>query len=538
MLKAKTKYAIIAMIELFVNKDQCISSNNISRKYNIPLKFLEQILNDLKNAKLILSTRGANGGYQIHKAHISLKDIFYAINEQINITNCQNEQNCANNQKCNSHDIFYLLQKKMSDHIYSISLAEISSILKLNNKSNIYADYQSTTPVDEKVLSQMLPYFEQEFGNPHSRTHAFGWNAKNMVDQSRKQVAQVINAYEQDIIFTSGATEANNLAIIGSAKFYQSKKHIVTIKTEHKCVINTCLSLDNYEVSYAKINENGIVDLDSLRNEIREDTLMVSISGVNSEIGVIQPLKEIGQICAEKDVLFHSDIAQAFGKIDIDVQDMNINLASISSHKIYGPKGVGALYINRTKSSGRKRPKIRPLFFGGGQEFGLRSGTVPTPLVVGFGKAAEIASYNMKSEQDTLKKYFDQFVGMLENSLPKISINGDRVRRYHGNINVSFRGIEGESLIMALKGIAVSSGSACTSDSLETSYVLKNIGLDDYMAHSSIRFSFGRYSTIQDVKYIAEMVIKAVKSLRDDSPFWELEENGKNLNEFNWTHCH
>ena len=554
MLKAKTKYAIVAMVELFgkyhhdssveskyteCQDTEVLSALYIATKYNIPLKFLEQILQDLKKANLIISYRGSNGGYRINsdKLNITLKDILSAISESVSVTNCNNEAICDNGKKCLSHDIFSLIENKLSVFLYNISLKEISNMY-VKNENMIYADYQATTPVNAAVLDKMFRYFSHDFGNPHSNTHAFGWISKEAVELSRNQIAKVINAYTNDIIFTSGATEANNLAIIGCAKFFPNKKHIVTIKTEHKCVLNTCLSLKYYDISYAKVDQNGVVDLEDLEKLIREDTLLVTIGAVNSEIGTIQPLEKIGQICKIKDVFFHSDIAQAFGKIDIDVQKMNIHFASISSHKIYGPKGVGALYMNRTKSSNRKRAKIKPLFFGGGQEFGLRSGTVPTPLVVGFGEAAEIAM-GLKDEYNAkLKKYFDYFIDKLQSNLPKIRINGSLYDRYYGNINISFRGVEGESLILALKNIAVSSGSACTSDSLETSYVLKTIGLDDYMAHSSIRFSFGHATSMSDVEIIANKVIESVNYLRNISPFWELEESGTDLNKLNWTHCH
>lgn len=538
MLSAKIKYGILATLELFMRSDEIISTKEISEKYDISLNFLEQILCELKNNNIILSTRGPKGGYRINlEKSINLKDIISALSDALYITNCKNKLNCTKDEKCSSHDFLSQLENQLLNYIQNISIKSLQSLLNKEKKS-IYADYQATTPVMSDALNKMIPFFSNSFGNPHSSTHSFGWEAKEAVDLSRMQIANVINANVNDIIFTSGATESNNLAILGAAKFYKTKKHIVTIKTEHKCVLNTCLSLEEYEISYIDVDKEGIVNLNLLDQAIRPDTLLVSISGVNSEIGVIQPLEEIGKICAKHDILFHSDIAQAFGKIPIDVQKMNIHFASISSHKVYGPKGVGALYINRTQRSGRKRAKIKPLFFGGGQEFGLRSGTVPTPLVVGFGEAASISQKNMLSDNMKLQKYFNRFVSILEEELPKIKLNGHRSQRYFGNINISFRGVEGESLLLALKGIAASSGSACTSNSLETSYVLKTIGLDDYMAHSSIRFSFGRFTSMRDVEYIASEVISSVKYLRSISPFWEMEEQGQNLNQIQWAHCH
>jgi cysteine desulfurase len=401
----------------------------------------------------------------------------------------------------------------------------------INLKLPIYMDYQSTTPLDPRVLEKMIPYFTEKFGNPHSRSHQFGWEAEEAIENARSQVAKLINANEKEIIFTSGATESNNMALKGVAHFYKDKKkHIITTNTEHKCVLDACRILQNegFKVTYLPVQPNGIIDLEVLKNAITEETLMVSIMAVNNEIGVIQPLKEIGKICRERGVFFHTDAAQAFGKIPLDIKDMCIDLISISGHKIYGPKGIGALFIGRNP-----RVRMEAIISGGGQERGMRSGTLPTPLIVGLGYAAEIADEEMETENARLQKLSDKFIdSILE--IPHTYLNGDRYNRIPGNINISFSCIEGESMIGAIKNIAVSSGSACTSASLEPSYVLKALGLDEELAHTSIRFGIGRFTTEEEVDYAITNVKAAIQKLRDLSPLWEMVQEGIDLKSINW----
>jgi len=396
----------------------------------------------------------------------------------------------------------------------------------------IYLDNQATTKTDPRVVEAMLPYFTEKFGNPHSKSHSYAWEAEEACELARSQVASLIGASAKEIIFTSGATESNNMALKGIAKFYGSKKkHIVTVLTEHKCVLDTCrhLEQEGFRVTYLPVKPNGIVDLDELRNAITEDTMLVSVMAVNNEIGVVQPLKEIGQICREKGAFFHSDIAQAFGKIPINVDECNIDLASISGHKIYGPKGIGALYIRR-----KPRVRLSPLFNGGGQERGFRSGTLSTPLSVGLGAAAEIASKEMEKDQAHVKKLFDMFLNKIQSNADEIYLNGDKDQRYHGNLNLSFAYIEGESMILAIKDLAVSSGSACTSSSLEPSYVLRALGVGDDLAHTSIRFGFGRFTTEEEVEYAAELMLSRINRLRELSPLWEMVQEGIDINEIKW----
>lgn len=397
----------------------------------------------------------------------------------------------------------------------------------------IYLDNQATTPTDPRVMDEMIPYFTKKFGNPHSRSHSFAWEAEEACELARSRVADLIGASAKEIIFTSGATESNNMALKGIAKFYGSKKkHIVTLRTEHKCILDTCrhLEQEGFKVTYLQVEQNGLVDLNRLREAITEDTMLVSVMAVNNEIGVIQPLKEIGAICREKGAFFHSDIAQGFGKIPINVEECNIDLASISGHKIYGPNGIGALYI-------RRKPRIRlaPLFNGGGQERGFRSGTLPTPLVVGLGAAALIAKNEMEKDLAHVKKLFDKFLNEIQSNAKDVFLNGDKNNRYPGNLNLSFAYIEGESMILAIKDLAVSSGSACTSSSLEPSYVLRALGVDEAMAHTSIRFGFGRFTTEAEVDYAAALMLSNINKLRELSPLWEMVQEGIDINEINWS---
>ncbi|HTE36606.1 MAG TPA: IscS subfamily cysteine desulfurase [Reyranella sp.] len=400
------------------------------------------------------------------------------------------------------------------------------------NDQPIYLDYQATTPMDPRVLEAMMPYFTYKFGNPHSRSHSYGWEAEEGVEKARGQLAKLIGADEKEVIFTSGATESNNLAIRGVAEFYKDRKnHIVTTVTEHKCVLDTCRHLEQngFEVTYLPVQKNGLVDLEELRAAITDKTVVVSIMAVNNEIGVIQPLAEIGKICREKKVFFHTDAAQAAGKIPLDVEAMNIDMMSISGHKIYGPKGIGALFV-------RRKPRVRlvPLIVGGGQERGFRSGTLPTPLCVGLGEAAEICMKEMDGEAKRLKKLQDRMLKGLHAKLSEIYVNGDLEQRIPGNLNISFAHVEGESLMMGIKGLSVSSGSACTSASLEPSYVLRALGVEEEMAHTSLRIGLGRFTTEQEVDTAVADLVHHVTKLREMSPLWEMSQEGIDIKSIEW----
>ena len=401
-----------------------------------------------------------------------------------------------------------------------------------NLRFPIYLDYQATTPVDPRVLNKMMPYFTEKFGNPHSRSHSVGWEAEAAVDVAREEVASLIKANEKEIIFTSGATESNNIAIKGVAHFYKDKKnHIVTVQTEHKCVLDSCrhLEQEGFEVTYLPVQKNGIINLDDLRAAIKDNTSLVSVMAVNNEIGVIQPLAEIGKICREKGAFFHCDAAQAFGKIPLDVEAMNIDLMSISGHKIYGPKGIGALYVRR-----RPRVRLEPIFSGGGQERGFRSGTLPTPLVVGLGEAAIIARNEMAKDEAHVRKLYNKFLAATLDGVKDVYLNGDREQRWPGNVNLSFAYVEGESMIMAIKDLAVSSGSACTSASLEPSYVLRALGVGEDLAHTSIRFGFGRFTTEEEVDYAIDLIKNSIDKLRAMSPLWEMAQEGIDISKIEW----
>ncbi|KAE8747754.1 hypothetical protein FOCC_FOCC005577 [Frankliniella occidentalis] len=396
----------------------------------------------------------------------------------------------------------------------------------------LYLDAQATTPLDPRVLDSMLPYLTSYYGNPHSRTHAYGWESEKAVEKARKQIADLIGSDPKEIIFTSGATESNNISVKGVARFYsRSKKHVITTQTEHKCVLDSCRALEGegFEVTYLPVTKTGLVDMEQLEAAIRPDTSLVSIMSVNNEIGVKQPIAEIGKLCKSRKVFFHTDAAQAIGKIPINVQEMNIDLMSISGHKLYGPKGVGALYIRR-----RPRVRIEPLQSGGGQERGIRSGTVPTALAVGLGEACSISKREMKYDHQWMEKLSNHLLKRLE-SMPEVIRNGDVEHTYPGCLNLSFAFVEGESLLMALKDIALSSGSACTSASLEPSYVLRAIGADEDLAHSSIRFGFGRFTTMEEVEYTAQRVMKHVERLREMSPLWEMHQEGIDLKSIQWS---
>jgi cysteine desulfurase len=399
-------------------------------------------------------------------------------------------------------------------------------------KMPIFLDYQSTTPVDPRVLNVMLPYFTQKFGNPHSRSHAYGWEAEEACEIARGHVARLINADAKEIIFTSGATESNNIALKAVGAFYKDKKnHIITVVTEHKCVLDSArhMEMQGFEVTYLPVQTNGLIDLAQLKAAIKPNTLMVSIMAVNNELGVIQPLAEIGKITREHGVFFHTDAAQAFGKIPLDVEAMNIDLMSISGHKIYAPKGVGALFVRR-----RPRVRLESLFSGGGQERGMRSGTLPTPLVVGLGEAAKIAQVEMADEEARIRRLADKFLKAVMDDVKDVYLNGDREQRIPGCINLSFAYIEGESMIMAIKNLAVSSGSACTSASLEPSYVLRAIGVGEELAHTSIRFGIGRFTTEEEIDEAIKIVTGSIEKLRAMSPLWEMVQEGVDISKIEW----
>lgn len=397
----------------------------------------------------------------------------------------------------------------------------------------IYLDNQATTPVDPRVLDAMMPYFREKFGNPHSRSHAYGWEVEEAVEEARARVAAIVGADPKEIVFTSGATESNNLAIKGVAHFYgDRKRHIVTVLTEHKCVLDSCrhLQQEGFEIDYLPVRPNGLIDLDRLSDAIGERTALVSVMGVNNEIGVIQPLAEIGALCRERGVFFHSDCAQAVGKIPLDVNAMNIDLMSISGHKVYGPMGVGALYVRR-----RPRVRLRALIDGGGQERGMRSGTLPAPLCIGLGAACRIAGDEMPAETERVRMLARRLNDGIVGRLDEVILNGDAERRVAGNLNLSFSCVEGESLMMAIKDLAVSSGSACTSASLEPSYVLRALGVDEELAHTSIRFGIGRFNTEAEIDYAIDTICENVGKLRDMSPLWEMVKDGVDLKSVRWT---
>ncbi len=400
-------------------------------------------------------------------------------------------------------------------------------------KDVIYLDYQATTPCDPRVVDKMMPFLKEQYGNPHSRNHIYGWQAEAATEAARHHVADAIGANVKEIVFTSGATESNNLALKGVAHFYKDtgRTHIITCVTEHKCVLNTCrrLEREGFDVTYLPVQKNGLIRLEDLKAAITEKTLIVSIMAVNNEIGVIQPLKEIGEICRSRGVFFHTDAAQALGKIPLDVKDMKIDLMSLSSHKAYGPKGIGVLYVGR-----KPRVRLIPLIDGGGQERGMRSGTLSPALCVGFGEACRLAIEEMPSETRYIESLKSRFYNQIKDNLDEVYLNGDEQARIPGNLNISFAHVEGEGLMMGIKDLAVSSGSACTSESLEPSYVLRALGVDIEMAHTSLRIGFGRFTTEEEVDRAAQRIIEAVARLREMSPLWEMAREGIDLKSIQW----
>jgi cysteine desulfurase len=395
----------------------------------------------------------------------------------------------------------------------------------------IYLDYSATTPVDPRVAEAMIPYLTEKFGNPASRSHSFGWVADEAVERAREQVAALVNADAKEIVWTSGATESNNLAIKGAAHFYADKgKHIITVQTEHKAVLDTVRELERqgFTATYLEPEPNGLIDLGKLKAALRPDTTLVSVMLVNNEIGVIQDIAAIGEICREKGVLFHVDAAQATGKVTIDLQKLKVDLMSFSAHKTYGPKGIGALYVRR-----KPRVRLEAQMHGGGHERGFRSGTLPTHQIVGMGEAFRIAKEEMATENERIRMLRDRLWNGLS-GMEEVYLNGDMEHRVPHNLNVSFNFVEGESLIMAVKDIAVSSGSACTSASLEPSYVLRALGRNDELAHSSIRFTIGRFTTVEEIDYAVKLLQSKIAKLRELSPLWDMFKDGVDLNSVQW----
>jgi cysteine desulfurase len=398
-------------------------------------------------------------------------------------------------------------------------------------KFPIYLDYSATTPVDPRVAEKMIPYLVEHFGNPASRSHEYGWVAEKTVEDARAQVAALVNADPKEIVWTSGATESNNLAIKGAAQFYASKgKHVITVKTEHKAVLDTVRELERqgFEATYLDVQENGLIDLEAFKAALRDDTTVVSVMMVNNEVGVIQPIAQIGEICRERGIVFHVDAAQATGKVAIDLQELKVDLMSFSAHKTYGPKGIGALYV-------RRKPRVRLIaqMHGGGHERGMRSGTLATHQIVGMGEAFRIAQEEMATENERIRMLRDRLMRGLTD-IEATYVNGDIEHRVPHNLNISFAYVEGESLIMAIKDVAVSSGSACTSASLEPSYVLRALGRDDELAHSSIRFTIGRFTTEEEIDYTIDLLHGKIAKLRELSPLWEMVQEGVDLNTVQW----
>jgi cysteine desulfurase len=395
----------------------------------------------------------------------------------------------------------------------------------------IYMDYSATTPIDPRVADKMIPYLREQFGNPASRSHMYGWSAEKAVEEAREEVAKLVNADPREIIWTSGATEGNNLAIKGAAHFYQTKgKHIITVKTEHKAVLDTVRELERqgFEATYLQPGDDGLITVQQLADAIRPDTILVSVMWVNNEIGVIQPIDEIGELCRSKGIIFHSDAAQATGKMPIDLEKTKVDLVTFTAHKSYGPKGIGAMYVRR-----KPRVRIEAQMHGGGHERGLRSGTLATHQIVGMGEAFRIAREEMATEIPRIRALRDRLAAGL-GKIEEVYVNGDMAHRVPHNLNISFNYVEGESLIMAIKDIAVSSGSACTSASLEPSYVLRALGRSDELAHSSIRFTFGRFTTEADVDFAIELLTQKVHKLRELSPLWDMYKEGIDINSIQW----
>ena len=411
--------------------------------------------------------------------------------------------------------------------------ANLNPVPMFSRHFPVYMDYSATTPVDPRVADKMIPYLREQFGNPASRSHAYGWEAEEAVEEARSQVAKLVGADPREIVWTSGATESINLALKGAAHFYKDKgRHIVTVKTEHKATLDTCRELERegYEVTYLDVQENGLLDLDYVKSILRPDTILVSVMYVNNEIGVIQDIPTLGEMCRERGIIFHVDSAQATGKVVINLAELKVDLMSFSAHKTYGPKGVGALFVRR-----KPRVRIEAQIHGGGHERGMRSGTLPTHQIVGMGEAFRLAREEMAVENERIRMLRDRLWAGLS-QIEEVYLNGDLEHRVPHNLNVSFNYVEGESMLMALKDIAISSGSACTSASLEPSYVLRALGRNDELAHSSIRFSVGRFTTEAEVDFTIKLIKEKIAKLRELSPLWEMFKDGIDLNTIAWAH--
>jgi cysteine desulfurase len=398
-------------------------------------------------------------------------------------------------------------------------------------KLPIYLDYSATTPVDPRVAEKMIPYLTEQFGNPASRSHQYGWTAEEAVENAREEVARLVNCDAKEIVWTSGATESINLALKGAAHFYKTRgKHIITVKTEHKATLDTVRELERqgFEATYLDVKDDGLIDMDAFKAALRPDTILVSVMFVNNEIGVIQPIAELGEICREKNIIFHVDSAQATGKVTIDLQVLKVDLMSFSAHKTYGPKGMGALFVRR-----KPRVRLEAQMHGGGHERGFRSGTLATHQIVGMGEAFRIARLEMAAENERIRMLRDRLLAGVKD-MEEVYVNGDLDHRVPHNLNVSFNFVEGESLIMGIKELAVSSGSACTSASLEPSYVLRALGRNDELAHSSIRFTIGRFTTEQDIDFAIKLIKERIQKLRDMSPLWEMYKDGVDISKVQW----
>ncbi|SOV76969.1 cysteine desulfurase, putative [Plasmodium reichenowi] len=466
-----------------------------------------------------------NGKYNMYvsEGNVNINEEKYKDN---NISSNNTQYNNNNNNSSSNFGILHYEGPEWKDHI-----DDVVNEKKKKKMNRFYLDSQATTMIDPRVLDKMLPYMTYIYGNAHSRNHFFGWESEKAVEDARTNLLNLINGKNnKEIIFTSGATESNNLALIGICTYYnklnKQKNHIITSQIEHKCILQTCrfLQTKGFEVTYLKPDTNGLVKLDDIKNSIKNNTIMASFIFVNNEIGVIQDIENIGNLCKEKNILFHTDASQAAGKVPIDVEKMNIDLMSMSGHKLYGPKGIGALYIKR------KKPNIRlnALIHGGGQERGLRSGTLPTHLIVGFGEAAKVCSLEMNRDEKKVRYFFNYVKDYLTKHLDYIVFNGCQINRYYGNMNISFLFVEGESLLMSLNEIALSSGSACTSSTLEPSYVLRSIGISEDIAHTSIRIGFNRFTTFFEVQQLCINLVKSVQRLRSISPLYEMELEKKN----------
>jgi len=556
-LTTKGRYAVTAMLDLALyGKDMPITLAEISKRQGISLSYLEQLFSRLRRQDLVTSTRGPGGGYQLSRptTEIAVADVITAVDENVDVTLCGGQGNCHKGQStpCLTHDLWVDLSQQIYQFLNGITLSELvarrfqkqeqlashPTIQPMENGRSvmnfpIYLDYSATTPVDPRVAEKMMTYLTPDghFGNPASRSHRFGWDAETAVKEARQHVADLINADPREIVWTSGATESNNLAIKGVAHFYQKKgKHIITSKTEHKAVLDTCrhLERDGFEITYMDPESNGLIDLDKLKAAIRDDTILVSLMHVNNEIGVITDIAAIGEVTRERNILFHVDAAQSAGKVDIDLEKMKVDLMSFSAHKIYGPKGMGALYVRR-----KPRVRLEAQMHGGGHERGMRSGTLATHQIVGMGEAFKIAKAEMAAESERLKGLRNKLLDGLKD-MEEVYVNGDLDQRIAGNLNISFNYVEGESLMMALNKLAVSSGSACTSSSLEPSYVLRAIGRNDELAHSSLRFTLGRFTTEADIDYAIPLVREKIQKLRELSPLWDMFKAGIDISSIEW----